>query len=261
MNHTALLLLGHGSRDSVAVQEFLEFARAYQNEASLNLILKTAFLELSEPSIPQALHELAEMGVTQIIAIPYFLFRASHVKTEIPEMLEQFRQTYPNIEIIYGNSLWPHKNLILLAQERINQYLHTLPQELQSQTDILIVGRGATDPEALSQFSEAVEELRAEVSCRNMHHCFIALAEPKYTEKLHQILENSAKHLVIFPFYLFTGILVKRIESQAKQAEIIFKDAQIKILPHFGSHPLMFQMLQDRLDEAFKNLSKDKASL
>lgn len=239
--------MGHGSRDLQAVGEFLDFARQFQEREKFEVAC--AFLELSKPSIPQALESLAQKGAKKIAVVPYFLFRAGHVKTEIPEMLSEFKKSHPQTEISYGDSLWPHGNLVQLAAERIQQGLDSFPKSIQEKVDVLVVGRGATDEEAIQQFCEACDELRHCVLCHKLRHCFIALAEPKYADVLAEMLQNGTRRLVIFPFYLFTGILVKRIETQALEAEKKFGDTTIRVLPHFGSHPLMFQMLKEKIEE------------
>ncbi len=255
----AILLIGHGSRDPIAVKEFLDFANEFQSKNiktfGNEMIVTSAFLELSSPTIPQELHTLANDGINQITVIPYLLFSAGHVKTEIPEILEEFKNRVPQINILYGNSLWPHKNIIQCAKEKIMQSLNKFPQNHSRDVDILVVGRGASDSQAIEQFTEAVNHLRVEIPCHTLNHCFIALAEPKYTETLPEILNNSCKKLLIFPFYLFTGILVNRIQHQAEEAKKIYKEARIEIAPYFGSDPLMFQMLKEKVVETSNNLN------
>ncbi len=251
MNHSkeAILILAHGSRDTIAVQEFLFFSEEFKNHIGLSVEIVTAFLELSTPSIPQALKALQEKGVRKITAIPYFLFRAGHVKEEIPEMLDKFRKENPEVEVVYGNSLWPHPNLTQLAKRRIRDALESFPEEVRKDVEVMVVGRGATDKEALQQFSEAVEELKKEIVCKNLKFSFIALAEPKYSEFLPAILKSGTKNLIIFPYYLFTGILVKRIDAIAEESQKNVLGATIKITPHFGLDPLMLDMLKDRILE------------
>ncbi|MBI3013266.1 MAG: sirohydrochlorin chelatase [Elusimicrobia bacterium] len=248
----AILILGHGSRDPLAVQEFLDFTQEFKSRngfCAQATEMATAFLELSSPSIPQALEYLDGKGARNILAVPYFLFRAGHVKREIPEMLETFSETHPHVSIAYGESLWPHPNLITLAKQRIENALRKISDVPNHEVDILIVGRGATDPEALSQFREAVETLRRALTHRTLRHCFVALSEPKYSEVLPEMLSSGARNLILFPFYLFTGILVKRIENMARESEKNFKDARIHVVPHLGQDPLMFATLQDRIRE------------
>ena len=252
----SILLLGHGSRDPIFLKEFNYFIDCFQEHDGLSsaekMEIKTAFLELSKPSIPQALKELFDKEVRKIIAIPYFLFRAGHVKSEIPEMLQEFSSNHPKIEISYGPSLWPHPNLTQLAKKRIHEALASFPEITRKDVEVLVVGRGATDKEALHQFDEAVDHLKKETVCKNFQSCFIALSEPRFDRLLPEMLRNGTKNLIIFPYYLFTGILVKRIEAISRDTEKIFSGVNIKIASHFGTDPLMFQMLKEKIAEGFR---------
>jgi sirohydrochlorin cobaltochelatase len=140
--------------------------------------------------------------------------------------------------------------LIKLAKIRIHETLASFPESARNQVDVLIVGRGATDPEAIAQFMEAVQKLEKEISFRKFGHSFIALAEPRYKDALPRMLEEGSRHIVVFPFYLFTGILLERIKSQAKELAASYPQADIKIAPYFGSHPLMFELLRDKLNSS-----------
>lgn len=256
MSKQAILIIGHGSRDPVSTKEFMDFTQEYRNYAvDLRFGTQTecAFLELSEPSIPDTLHRMASEGVDRIIVYPYLLFSAGHVKTEIPGIIGEFSKTRPEIKIQYGDCLWPHDNLIKLAKKRIQDTLEAFPESVKDQVDILVVGRGATDPQAIGQFEEVIERIREEVSCRQLKHCYIALAEPRYADALPQMLKEGFRALLIFPFYLFTGILVKRIESQAAELCRQYPDSIIKIAPYFGSHPLMFEMLREKVEMLNQN--------
>ncbi len=246
---TSILLIGHGSKDPATSREFFEFVQKYRVHDSGGQAedMDCAFLELSEPLIPEALNRMASSGAKKIIAVPYLLFSAGHVKTEIPGILREFRHSHPEIEVQYGDCLWPHDNLVELAKIRINETLGLFSASDRDQIDVLIVGRGATDPEAIAQFSEAVQKIQNEISCRSFRHCFIALAEPRYKDALPQMLQEGSRRILLFPFYLFTGILVERIKSQAKDLLVQYPDAEIKIAPYFGSHPLMFDMVKDKL--------------
>ena len=236
MNRTSILLIGHGSRDPIAAGEFLDFARRFQayNGFKDSVEINCAFLELSCPLIPETLNRLAESGAKKIVVIPYLLFSAGHVKTEIPEILSEFSRSHPEVEIKYGNCLWPHENLVELSAERIRETLCSFPVETRDEIDVLVVGSGATDADAIGQFNEMMQKLRLRITCRKLHHSFIALAEPRYSDLLPRMLENGTTNLVIFPFYLFTGILVKRIEVLAGELKKKHSEKNIKIAPYFG---------------------------
>lgn len=51
------------------------------------------------PSLPEAIDEMVAKGVLQITVIPVFLAVGSHVRQDLPRLLEQARQKYPELSI------------------------------------------------------------------------------------------------------------------------------------------------------------------
>lgn len=51
------------------------------------------------PSLPEAIDEMVAQGVLQITVIPVFLAVGSHVRQDLPLLLEQARQKYPELRI------------------------------------------------------------------------------------------------------------------------------------------------------------------
>ena len=58
-----------------------------------------AFLECMEPSLPQAIDAMAQIGVQHIHVIPVFLAVGSHVRKDLPELLEASRTAHPALSI------------------------------------------------------------------------------------------------------------------------------------------------------------------
>jgi len=56
-----------------------------------------AFLECMEPSLPDAIAAMAQAGVTHINVIPVFLAVGSHVRKDLPLLLEQARAAHPQL--------------------------------------------------------------------------------------------------------------------------------------------------------------------
>lgn len=62
-------------------------------------VVEHAFLELTEPSIPQGIDQCAARGVTELLVLPYFLAAGRHVREDIPDAVEQGRQRHPHMAI------------------------------------------------------------------------------------------------------------------------------------------------------------------
>jgi len=64
-----------------------------------NVVVEHAFLELTEPSIPQGIDKCASRGVARLYVLPYFLAAGRHVREDIPEAVKQGRDRHPQMTI------------------------------------------------------------------------------------------------------------------------------------------------------------------
>lgn len=125
---TAVLLIGHGSRAKNANEALFRVAAHFQ-KVWPHRALEAAFLEISRPSIPEGIDLCVGRGSERIIAIPYFLFKGNHVKTDLPALIEEGREKYADIDIILGPHLGFHPKMIEIVDERVRQVLETLQPE------------------------------------------------------------------------------------------------------------------------------------
>jgi sirohydrochlorin ferrochelatase len=59
--------------------------------------VEAGFLELAEPSIPEALDRCVRQGATDICIVPYFLSAGRHVHEDIPGEVDKARVMHANI--------------------------------------------------------------------------------------------------------------------------------------------------------------------
>lgn len=115
----AVLIVAHGSRESPAQQEFKKLVGKYRKRHP-GWKIAHAFLELAEPSIPQALESLA-IASQEIVVLPLFLFAAKHVRKHIPEILTAFRKTYPKVKVKLTKPLGADGKLLDILDERFQR--------------------------------------------------------------------------------------------------------------------------------------------
>ncbi|WP_159820743.1 sirohydrochlorin chelatase [Colwellia sp. 20A7] len=96
----ALLLVAHGSRRKQSNEEVVILAEKLKSQCSAQYtIIHAAFLELSAPLIPDGIKLCVDDGATSIIVLPYFLNSGRHVIEDIPNIINETRALYPDIEI------------------------------------------------------------------------------------------------------------------------------------------------------------------
>lgn len=87
---TANILLAHGSSDPEWAAAFDTMtARACQNIPDTHI----AYMELSSPSLSDKITELHHLGFSHFHVIPLFLAKGKHLKTDIPEILQNLKKT------------------------------------------------------------------------------------------------------------------------------------------------------------------------
>lgn len=116
MHH--LLIVAHGSRRAASNQEIQALTELLASQSKDFASVRCAFLELAEPSIPDALRQLIAEGATKIIVMPYFLSAGRHVSEDIPAEIDSVRVEHPQVEIHLADYLGAAEGLttLLLAQ-------------------------------------------------------------------------------------------------------------------------------------------------
>ena len=94
---TGLILFAHGSRDPQWRQPFEAIRQKAQEGHSGPVVL--AFLECMEPDLNKAIDSMAGESIETIRVIPVFLAVGSHVRKDLPELIEQARKKHPTLAI------------------------------------------------------------------------------------------------------------------------------------------------------------------
>ncbi len=136
---TSLLLVAHGSRREASNEEVRALARRLRKAAGARFhSVSCAFLELAEPSIPEAIEACIAQGAEEVVVLPYFLSPGRHVSRDIPAQIERVRRRHAHVRI----RLAPHLGC---AQDRDGLLL--------SLADGAVPGGGA-DLHSLAAFPE-----------------------------------------------------------------------------------------------------------
>src|ERR1700681_1425842 len=118
MDKVAVMVCGHGSRDTDAIREF-ELCAAGIKARLPDYDIETGYLEFARPMIRDGLEALASRGAKRILALPGMLFAATHVKNDLPWELNTFMAANPGVEVKFGRDLAIDAKLLGAAAERI----------------------------------------------------------------------------------------------------------------------------------------------
>src|SRR5947209_936849 len=143
----ALLIAAHGSRDASGVEEFWDFAAAWQRLRP-DRLQAAGFLEFEGPTIGQAIDDLVRQGARRITVVPAMLMAAGHVKDDVPSEIQEGRGRHPGIAFHMARALDIHPALLELCHVRYREALAERPALPADRTLLLVVGRGTSDPDA-----------------------------------------------------------------------------------------------------------------
>jgi len=96
----ALVLIAHGSRRQASNQEVINLAHGLRQQAGKRYqMVEAGFLELANPSIPEAIESCIESGATDVNVVPYFLAAGRHVVEDIPGIVQSVAERHPDVGI------------------------------------------------------------------------------------------------------------------------------------------------------------------
>lgn len=248
--HECVLLIGHGSRDHEGNEEFLEFVKMINNILPMRWV-EACFLEFAEPDIVTGIAACARQGAKRIVAVPLILLAASHVKEEIPEYLDKGRDLYPEIDIVYGRHVGQHEALVDLLKERFYEAV-AIQQEASNalgDTAIVLLGRGSSDPDANGDLYKIARLLWERTGVLTVEVCFSGITTPLLPEGVKRAIALGARRIVVVPYFLFTGVLIKRMHKLLAKLGSEFPEVSMTMAEYFGYHQHLVDAVVERIEE------------
>ena len=256
LDGVGIMLCGHGSRDEGAIEEFGLLLRGLR-ERMPGSHVEHGFLEFASPVIREGLDRLRlEKGVERIKAIPGMLFAAGHVKNDVPSVLREYSKENRNFPIDFGRELGIDTRLIEVAQHRIKEALGDVvhDKEYMSETLLVVVGRGASDPDANSNVSKVTRMIWECMGFGWAETTYSGVTFPLVEIGLRHAIRLGYKRIVVFPYFLFTGILIRRIYDAVDKVALENKDVHFVKVGYLRDHPLVIDTFIDRLREIDEGL-------
>ena len=247
MTETAVLICGHGSRDGEAVAEF-ELVAAALRARRPNFDFATGYLEFARPTIRDGLAALAARGAQRILAIPGMLFAASHMKNDLPWEMNSFMADNPGIEVRLGRDLGIDPKLRHAAADRVAGAAAD-PAVSRDETLLVVVGRGTNDPDANSNIAKLARMLWEGMGFGSAEIAFSGVAHPRVDAALTRAARLGFRRIIVFPYFLFTGVLVKRIYAQTDEAARLFPEIEFVKALYLRDHPEVLDAFNDRVSE------------
>ena len=261
MDDFGLVIAGHGSRDADGTREFEE-ALMLLKQRQPDRVITHGFLEFATPTIDEALRKNARMGSRKIVMVPGILFAASHGKNDMPVELLSVKPEFPEIEFHYGGPMGIHPLLLELFQERIISAEAQSAQMIPRHESLLVVvGRGTTDPDVNSNVNKLARMVEEGMGFGSSYVCYSGTAKPLVADGIARAAQMGYRRVVVIPYFLFTGILIKRIYSAIDKIQPKFPDVEVLKAGYLGVHHHVTDVWVEKAREALVGINSSNCSL
>jgi len=243
------MVCGHGSRDTGAVEEFQAVAQGLK-ERLPQYETDWGFLEFATPVIRTGLDALRAKGIRKVLAVPGMLFAAGHAKNDIPSVLNAYQAQNPELEISYARELGIDLKLIRAAGERVEDALQKAGDGVSREDTLLVVvGRGASDPDANSNVAKVTRMLWEGLGLGWAETAYSGVTFPLVEPGLEHATRLGYKRIVVFPYFLFTGILVQRIYHYTDIVAAKYPEIEFIKASYLNDHPRVLDAFAERVEE------------
>jgi sirohydrochlorin cobaltochelatase len=263
-----VLICGHGSRNRQAVGEFAQLAEGLRKLLP-GVPVEYGYLEFARPILRDGLESLRAQGVKRVLAVPGMLFAAGHAKNDIPSVLNTYAAE-TGLRIDYGRELGVDLSMIQAAGARIREALDASDSAAISRgeepvplsdTLLVVVGRGSSDPDANSNVAKVARMLVEGFGFGWGETVYSGVTFPLVEPGLRHAVKLGFRRIVVFPYFLFSGVLVSRIRQHtqlvaADHPELEFVDAS-----YLGDHPLVLNTFLERVQEVVRGETQMNCSL
>jgi len=244
----ATLFAGHGSRDPEGTEEFTRLVELYRKRQPE--LVDYGFLEFARPILGESIARCVSAGARDITVLPAMLMAAGHAKNDIPSEIHEARRRFPEVQFRYGRHLHLHSKIIDLCRLRIEEVERSAPPRPRPDTLLLAVGRGSSDPDANADVAKLSRILWEGMGLGWGAACYIGVTTPLLPDALDRCRRMGFGRIIVFPFFLFTGVLEKRIRAQTHEFAKTHPETDFLCAGYLNVHPLLLEVFEERAFEA-----------
>jgi len=255
-----VLICGHGSRNRLAVEEFAQMVEALRPKLA-PMPVEHGYLEFARPILRDGLESLRQQGVTRVLAIPAMLFAAGHAKNDIPSVLNTYTAE-TGLPIDYGRELGVDRLMVAAAGARVRECLESAPSTVAlSETLLVVVGRGSSDPDANSNVAKVTRMLVEGFGFGWGETVYSGVTFPLVEPGLRQLVKLGFRRIVVVPYFLFSGVLVSRIRQHTERVAADHPGVDFLSAGYLGQHPLVVDTFKERVEEVLRGDTAMNCSL
>lgn len=241
-------MVGHGSRDASANDEFEQLVAQYQARHP-EFDVRHGYVELAAPSLADALATIP-VGCRDVTLLPVFLFAAGHVKRDIPGALADIRRQRPDVRFTTAREIGVHPEMANLAIERAAATAGIGDDAEAARTAVIVVGRGSSDVDANGDFYKLTRLIGEARPFSWVMPSFIGVTRPRFEETLELVAFARPERIIVMPYLLFAGRLLNQLRDQVAAFHTRQPAVETALAPQLGVHERLLMVLDERLRDA-----------
>jgi len=248
---TTILLVGHGSRDQQGNIEIDQFANHWRKQHP-DWRIEVCFIEFANILLDEGFDNAAKNS-ERVLVIPLILNAAGHVKMEIPEHLEKAKTRHPKVEFSYGKHLGINMTMLKIVRRRLMQLMNEIAMPDPKTTGVIILGRGSSDKVANGEVAKLGRWLWEETDHELIDIAFTGITYPRLETVIQRQVKLGMKQIVIQPYYLFTGTLIKRISEQFHYLQQQYPQIRLILGTYLGFEKEIYQLLDNNVNNLLES--------
>ena len=246
MTADTILLVGHGSREKSGNDEIEAFAQQWRARQP-GWRIEICFIEFSEITLSEGLRRAAS-GSQRVLVVPLILNAAGHVKMELPHALEEARQRHPGVEFAVTRHLGMGRDIFAVLQGQLERLMKQLAMPDPQTTGVILLGRGSSDAGANGELAKMARWLFEANDHELVDLAFTGVTWPRLETAVQRQVRLGAMQIAIVPVYLFTGVLIERIQEQVTRLKQQYPQIAFALGTHFGFDKGVFDLLDAKVD-------------
>jgi sirohydrochlorin cobaltochelatase len=243
---TTILLIGHGSRGREGNKETINFAVQWR-ERNPGWRIEVCFIEHAEVLLDEGLDRAAR-NAKKVLAIPFILNAAGHVKMELPHALAEARQRHPEVEFLVTRHLGMGREILAVLQGQLDQQIKAMSVPDPMTTGVILLGRGSSDAGANGELAKMARWIFEDNDHELVDLAFTGVTWPRLETVVQRQVKLGMMQIAIVPVYLFTGVLIERIKEQVARLQNQYPQVSFALGTHFGFDKGIFDLLDSKVN-------------
>ena len=244
-SNDTILLVGHGSREASGNAEILLFAERWRARHP-DWRIEVGFIEFADPLLDPALNHAARNS-GRVLVLPLILNAAGHVRQDIPSAIQRARKRHPDVQFLYAPHLAVSDPLLRILKRFLRQAMLQLDVPDPRTAGVILLGRGSSDRLANGDVARMARWLWEIGDHERVDLAFTGVTFPRLEKVVRDQVALGMMQIVVMPYYLFTGTLIKRIGRQMENLAAQYPQVRFAHTSYFGFEPEIARMLDERV--------------